>query len=118
MYYILHTYLIIILSVTQLSQSEIEDLLKRGVYSYLKQPVKPEILLKIVETASHLPWINPVNIWECIIFTIGFLKYVPKKDSSLWIRTLICFHHNTNYYKSKTYHPLVTVGNSFLQNNT
>ena len=40
---------IIILSVSQISQSEIEDLLKRGVYSYLKQPVKPEILLEIVE---------------------------------------------------------------------
>ena len=40
---------IIILSASQLSQSEIEDLLKRGVYSYLKQPVKPEILLEIVK---------------------------------------------------------------------
>jgi len=41
---------IIVLSSVHLSQSEIEDLLKRGVYSYLRLPVKPDVLVKILET--------------------------------------------------------------------
>ena len=41
---------IIVLSSVHLSQSEIEDLLKRGVYSYLRLPVKPDVLVRIVET--------------------------------------------------------------------
>ena len=42
---------IIILSTAHLPQSEIEELLKRGVCSYLQQPVKPDVLLRILETA-------------------------------------------------------------------
>jgi len=42
---------IIILSASHLPQSEIENLLKRGVCSYLQQPVKPDVLLRILETA-------------------------------------------------------------------
>jgi len=41
---------IIILSTAHLIQSEIENLLKRGVCSYLQQPVKPDVLLRILET--------------------------------------------------------------------
>jgi len=41
---------IIILSASHLPQSEIEDLLKRGIRSYLQQPVKPDVLLRILET--------------------------------------------------------------------
>jgi len=41
---------IIVLSSVHLSQSEIEDLLKRGVYSYLRLAVKPDVLVRIVET--------------------------------------------------------------------
>jgi len=41
---------IIILSTSHLPQSEIEGLLKRGVFSYLQQPVKPNVLLRILET--------------------------------------------------------------------
>ena len=41
---------IIIFTANHLSQSEIENLLKRGVYSYLGLPVKLDILLKILET--------------------------------------------------------------------
>jgi len=44
---------IIILSSVHLPQSEIEDLLKRGVCSYLQQPVKPDVLLRILETVYH-----------------------------------------------------------------
>jgi len=42
---------VIILSTSHLPQSEIEELLKRGVCSYLQQPVKPDVLLRILETA-------------------------------------------------------------------
>lgn len=41
---------IIVLSSVHLSQSEIEDLLERGVYSYLRLPVKPDVLVRILET--------------------------------------------------------------------
>jgi len=41
---------IIILSASYLPQSEIENLLKRGICSYLQQPVKPDVLLRILET--------------------------------------------------------------------
>ena len=41
---------IIVLSSVHLSQSEIEDLLERGVYSYLILPVEPDVLVKILET--------------------------------------------------------------------
>lgn len=41
---------IIIFTADHLSQSEIENFLKRGVYSYLGLPVKLDILLKILET--------------------------------------------------------------------
>jgi len=41
---------IIILSAAQLPQSEIENLLKRGICSFLQQPVKPDVLLRILET--------------------------------------------------------------------
>ncbi|KAG2477506.1 MAG: hypothetical protein NPMRTH1_1100005 [Nitrosopumilales archaeon] len=41
---------IVVLSSIHLSQSEIEDLLERGVYSYLRLPVKPDVLVKILET--------------------------------------------------------------------
>ena len=40
---------IIVFDVLGLSQSLIEELLKRGVYSYLKLPVKPDVLLRILE---------------------------------------------------------------------
>lgn len=43
---------IIVLSSVHIPQSEIEDLLKRGVYSYLRQPVKPEVLLRILKTVQ------------------------------------------------------------------
>jgi len=42
---------IIILSASHLPQSEIEELLKRWICSYLQQPVKPDVLLRILETA-------------------------------------------------------------------
>ena len=42
---------IIVLSPVHIPQSEIEDLLKRGVHSYLRLPVKPDVLVRIVETA-------------------------------------------------------------------
>lgn len=41
---------IIIFTAVHLSQSEIEDLLKRGVYSYVRQPVKLDVLLRILKT--------------------------------------------------------------------
>ena len=41
---------IIVWSTLDLSQSEIDDLLKRGAYSYLKKPVMPEVLLRTIET--------------------------------------------------------------------
>ncbi len=40
---------IIVFDVVGLSQFLIEELLKRGVYSYLKLPVKPDVLLRILE---------------------------------------------------------------------
>jgi len=49
---------IIIFTVPHLSQLEIENFLKRGVYSYLGLPVKLDILLKTLET------IPPRQIFE------------------------------------------------------
>lgn len=43
---------IIVFSAAHLSQSEIEDLLKRDVYSYLRMPVKLDVLLKTLGTVS------------------------------------------------------------------
>ena len=42
---------IIVLSPILIPQSEIEELFKRGVYSYLRVPMKPDVLLRILETA-------------------------------------------------------------------
>ena len=44
---------VIVLSSVDIPQSEIEDLLKRGVYSYLRQPVLPDMLLRILKTVQH-----------------------------------------------------------------
>ena len=41
---------IIIFTAVHHSQSEIEDLLERGVYSYLRQPVRLDALVRILET--------------------------------------------------------------------
>ena len=45
---------IIVLSSVHIPQSEIEDLLKREVYSYLRQPVKPDVLLRILENSIDM----------------------------------------------------------------
>jgi len=41
---------IIVFDTLGLSQFLIEELLKRGVYSYLRLPVKPDVLVRILET--------------------------------------------------------------------
>jgi len=52
---------IIVLSSVHIPQSEIEDLLKRGVYSYLRQPVKPDVLLRILENSLDMKTANTVT---------------------------------------------------------
>ena len=52
---------VIVLSSIHIPQSEIEDLLKRSVYSYLRQPVRPDVLLRILENSKDMKTVDTVT---------------------------------------------------------